>query len=213
MRGDLVSGTSVALLVIILAVFFMPVARAQYEDPDYDVVFGATTPQSVTWRSIIFGMMVGSTHIYGNFSIALTNPKNVDYVVFSHTVGVGNGSHSSPFYDGDLMLNDSSEPFEWVFNTLDFSVGLHTFHWEAYHWESYAFVGHALVGVGGSFSLYLEHEDRSYEEPLYSGLSTGLLVGLLIAGVPVTSVVIYRHLKKQPRKEHDTDFGRDFSHD
>jgi hypothetical protein len=95
------------------------------------------------------------------------------------------------------MLNDSSEPFEYTFNTLDFPVGVHSIGRTAFYDDD-----GILVEVGGSFPVYFEHQDRSLEQTLYAGIS----IALVSISIAVVAYIIYRILRERSRRAPDSRF-------
>jgi len=189
-------------LIIFMAINLAPIAHAQ--SPSYDLVFEPTTSQSVRWRPYLFGMPEEFVHIYGNFTISLDNPTNVDYVLFR--MGEYNAS-AEPFQHlgwDDVVLNDTTEPYVWEFCTLDYPEGLYLVNWEATYYKNYSTVAFGssdlnpavLVHVGGSSVLYFDHYDRSFENTTYNILSQILLIVIM----SVSFVVLYQVIKKVPKK-------------
>ncbi|MGY5876338.1 MAG: hypothetical protein RTU30_11380, partial [Candidatus Thorarchaeota archaeon] len=166
--------------------------------PSYELVLEATTPLSVQWNSLWLGMEVEPLHIYGSFFLRLTNVVYVDYIEFR--VGENNESDPVDFLYWDLMLNDSSAPFEWHFSTLDFPVGLLSISIIAYNTS-----GYGTHYVGGVLSLYFEHQDRSFEQVLISSLSIAL-VGISVFVAIIVGCVFYR---RRPEESSHSRFERD----
>ncbi|MGY5853183.1 MAG: hypothetical protein RTU92_06420 [Candidatus Thorarchaeota archaeon] len=190
--------TLLVLVVFSIALSLMPLAGAQ--SPEYELLFQATTPDSIQWNSLWLGMGVEPIQIYGNFSISLIHPENVSYVEFR----VGDNNESDPFdqQHWDLVLNATSQPFSWSFNTLDYPVGLHSIAFTAFNTDG------PTVERGGVVTLYFEHQDRSLAQTLYSGLSI-TLVSLVVC---VTIIVIFVQLRKRPKRADTSRFERDVFH-
>ncbi|MGY5860016.1 MAG: hypothetical protein RTU63_11655 [Candidatus Thorarchaeota archaeon] len=193
---------------------FAPTVNAQ--SPSYDLVFEPTTSESVIWRPYLFGMPADFRHIYGNFSISLINPVNVDYVLFRF----GDYNASAEIQESlgwdDVVLNLTADPFVWEFNTLDLPEGVHRFEWEATHYRNTtasAFLDNTLepeywVHVGGSTALYIDHQDSSQQDALYNTLSIVLIIGLVAVTVSVSVVVLHKIMKNRPKTIRRSRFER-----
>lgn len=207
MRGELTRGIGIGLLLVVLVMPFVPETQAQ--SPEYRLVFVATTSESIRWNTVVLGRTFGPSHLYGNFCIALEDVSNVDYMTVNHWAGGPSDSEWDEYLLWPMLLNDSSEPFEWRFSTLDFSVGLHRLAVMAHH--HYDGDWGVLASAGSTFTLYFEHEDGSQTASLLNGMSMGLQVGYLIIGVALVLVEIRRRAKKQVMGKPSARSGTDSS--
>ena len=164
MRGVSIRRARMMLLCFCLVMFFQPTAIAE----DY-LYFEPLTEESTRWNLYLFNQQVGPTHIYGNFTYGVTFDEAPLYVLFF----VNNDDNSTTLH------NATSEPFEFNFNTLDYSVGEH----ELTRLEKQT-VGGALVG--GGMTLFFEHEDKSFDQILYNGVSIAIIAASIVAifGIP-----------------------------
>lgn len=178
-----------ALLVFFITIFLLPSTRAAF--PEYELVFEPISDDSSVWTLNLLNQQVGPTHIYGNFSFRLVNPVNVSYVEFR--VGEISDNESTWYWELPLMFNDTSEPFEWNFSTLDFSVGVHSIGVTAFNTE-----GNGVKYHGATATLFFEHQDRSGDQLLYTGVSIAI-VAATIAAVGIVSYVIYRRYSSRIR--------------
>jgi hypothetical protein len=154
------------VFVLFIALLWIPLVNAQ--TPQFELDLQTLTAESVEWYKEPGSLALGPLHIYGNFSLSLTNDTFVDRVVFQ--------IESSTW-------NDSSDPFSWEFSTLDFSIGEYTIIVTAYSSED--------VTDSKEVTYYFEHEDRHLESivpdvPIWVWLVVGV-VFVLVLGFVVCS--------------------------
>jgi hypothetical protein len=182
-------GARLALLAFFFALFLLPTTRAAF--PEYELVFEPTSDDASVWTLNLLNQQLGPTHIYGNFSFKLVNPVNVSYV--EYRVGEIDDNESTWYWNLPLMLNDTSEPFEWNFSTLDFSVGVHSIGVTAFNTEGNGVKYHETTAT-----LFFEHQDRSADQILYTGVSlTIVITGICIVGF-VSYALFKRHSSRTP---------------
>ena len=153
------------LLCFCLVMFFQPTAMAQVSGGYFEPI----TEESARWNLYLFNQQVGSTHIYGNFTYGVTFDEDPLYVLF--TIHNDDGSTT--------QHNATSEPFEFSFSTLDYSVGEHKLDRLAKET-----LGGSLVG--GGITLFFEHQDKSFDQILYNGVSITIIAASIVAifGIP-----------------------------
>jgi len=165
MRGISTRQSRMILLGFCLVMFFQPTAMAQVSGGYFEPI----TDESAQWNLYSFNQQVGPTHIYGNFTYGVTFDEAPLYVLF--TIHNDDGSVT--------QHNATSEPFEFSFSTLDYSVGEHDLD----HLAKKT-LGGALVG--GGMPLFFEHQDKSFEQILYNGVSITIVAVsiVVIVGIP-----------------------------
>ena len=145
-----------AIFFAIMLFVAIPIVKSQ--TPQFDLDLNPTSTDSAEWEEVAGNYAVGPTHIYGNFSLSLANDEFIDRVVFQV---------------GSNTWNDSSDPFSWEFDTLDFTVGEHTIIVTVYSSEN--------VTDSQEVTYYFEHEDKSNEQVPYPIVPIGIaVVGLVV---------------------------------
>lgn len=203
-----------ATLLVTLALFVTPTVYGQ--NPSYDMSFEPTTPESAMWRPHLFGMPMEFQHIYGNFSITITNPVNVDFVTFRF----GEYNTSKILQDmlgwDDVVLNLTTEPFVWEFDTSDLPEGLHRFQYEVTRYNPPSSLKHiggtyspaSWTSIGGTLVLYVEHQDSSQQAAIVNTLSIFLATGLVMVLASISIAVIFKFSKKKTKSISRSRFER-----
>ena len=150
------------LLAIATTLFCAPLVQAQ--TPVFELDLQPLSSESVEWTISSGGLEI-SKHIYGNFSLSITNDDFVDRVVFQIE---------------SQTWNDSSDPFSFEFNTENFTVGEYTIIVTAYTSDN--------VTDSQEVTYNFEHEDNSSDALPYptfdsSPLVIGVVVVIVILGI------------------------------
>jgi hypothetical protein len=170
-----------ALFAFIFALFVLPTTRAAF--PTYGLTFEPNNDDSAVWTLSLLSQPLGPTHIYGNFSLRLVDPVDVNYVEFR--VGDINNSETSSYLP--LVFNATSEPFGWNFSTLDFPIGVHTIDITAFNTEDNGVHYH-----GVTMTFFFEYQDKSADQIMYTGAS----LTIVIAGICIVGFVSYELFKR-----------------
>ena len=179
--------TGLVLFVFSLTLFFLPTTRAAF--PEYGLAFEPVTGDSTVWSLSLLGQQLGPTRIYGNFSLRLVDPIDVNYVEFR----VGDINNSETYSYLPLVFNATSEPFGWNFSTLDFPMGIHTIDITAFNTQDNGVHYH-----GVTMTLFFDHQDKSNDQVLYNGISIAV-AATGISAVGFASYMLFKRYSSRTR--------------